>query len=192
MQKNEENGSAYIVLTYRKQFIRKPYSEYKCCILSVKLNPQLFSCLLKLYHTTYPTSLNTILMRLTKKNVLSKMTSLQPHTALKWKKWEKWNCLISKKIAPLWHMGWVEQGPRAKGKHFFCSSSTYPVIILLVFYFMAQPWSKFHCECLRMAQFHCTPLAQLIHLDKMTWQGKILHDQIKYFIPLGKLFYPLR
>ena len=86
-----------IVLTYRKQFIRKPYSEYKCCILSVKLNPQLFSCLLKLYHTTYPTSLNSILMRLTKKNVLSKMTSLQPHTALKGKKWGKWNCLISNK-----------------------------------------------------------------------------------------------
>ena len=31
-----------------------------------------------------------------------------------------------------------------------------------------------------------------IHLDKMTRQGKTLHDQIKYFIPLGKLSYPLR
>ena len=71
-------------------------------------------------------------------------------------------CLRGKKIAPLWHKGRAEQGTHAKGVQFFCPSSTYPAIILLVLHFIAQLWSNFHCQRPEDDTFYCTPLAHML------------------------------
>ena len=83
-----------------------------------------------------------------------------------------------------WHSR-AERGLRAKGVQFFCPSSTYPAIILLVLHFIAQLWSNFHCEGLRMVQFHCKPLVQVLqfplHPFSMRAEGvqwKLHHPEV--------------
>ena len=45
-------------------------------------------------------------------------------------------CERGNKIAPLWHMCQAKWGTSAKGVQFYCPSNTYPVIVLLVLYFI--------------------------------------------------------
>ena len=65
------------------------------------------------------------------------------HSGLKLKKWCNkellHKCERGNKIAPLWHKCWVKRGmcKCTEGVKFYCPTSTYPAIVLLVLYFIA-------------------------------------------------------
>ena len=53
-------------------------------------------------------------------------------------------CESDNKTAHLWHKCWVKQGMSSNKKmQFYCSSGTYPAIVLLALSFIAKLWSNF-------------------------------------------------
>ena len=75
-------------------------------------------------------------------------------------------CSRGNKIAPLWHEGRAERGPSAKGVQFYCPSSTYPAIVLLVLYSIAI---FLQCDPV------CKKIAPLLSLDAKKLHTISLH-----------------
>jgi hypothetical protein len=75
-------------------------------------------------------------------------------------------CLRGNKIAPLRHEGRAERGPSAEGVQFYCPSSTYPAIVLLVLYSIAI---FLQCDPV------CKKIASLLSLDAKKLHTISLH-----------------
>ena len=96
-------------------------------------------------------------------------------------------CSRGNKIAPLWHEGRAERGPSAKGVQFYCPSSTYPAIVLLVLYSIAI---FLQCDpvCKKIAPLQCLDAKKLhaisLHFHKNCILKRFFWLILKTYSPL--------